>query len=122
VREAVRALGLVVRADEAVAAPMATTLVFPEPVDWTRFSSTMLDKHGIAVAAGFRIGSMGLSADPRVVLPTIAALEQTLGEMGYGVQAGAGVQAARRVFEEEGLSARSADLQDPPPFLEVAQR
>lgn len=101
VREAVRALGLAVKADESVAAPMTTSLVFPRPLDWTAFSGKMLEEHGIALAAGFRIGNMGLVADPRYVIPTIAALEQTLRSMGWDVELGAGVRAAQRVFAEE---------------------
>ncbi len=100
VRQAVRALGLEVKADEAVAAPMTTTLVFPRPIDWTAFSQRMLEDHGIAIAAGFRIGNMGLAADPRHVIPTIAALEQTLRSMGWEVELGAGIRAAERVFAE----------------------
>jgi (S)-ureidoglycine-glyoxylate aminotransferase len=61
-------------------------------------ASTMLEKHGIALAAGFRIGNMGLVADPRCILPTISALELTMRDLGYDVPAGAGLEAARRVF------------------------
>jgi aspartate aminotransferase-like enzyme len=101
VREAVRALGLQVKAGESVAAPMTTTLVFPRPMDWTAFSQKMLEEHGIAIAAGFRIGNMGLAADPRQVIPTIAALEQTLRSMGWDVELGAGIRAAESVFAED---------------------
>ena len=100
VREAIRALGLKVKADEAVAAPMCTTIVFPEDVEWTPLASTMLEKHGIALAAGFRIGNMGFVADPKYIIPTIAALEQTLASLGHQVELGAGVRAAERVFAE----------------------
>jgi aspartate aminotransferase-like enzyme len=102
VRAAVRALGLRPKAADAVAAPMTTTLVFPNDVDWTQFASTMLEQHGIAVAAGFRLGTMGQVADPRCVLPAIAALEQTLCALGYPVELGAGVAAAQRVFAAAG--------------------
>jgi len=98
VRAAIRAMGLKVKADEAVAAPVCTCIEFPGPVDWTRLASTMLEKHGIALAAGFRIGNMGLVADPRCILPTISALELTMRNLGYDVPAGAGLEAAREVF------------------------
>ncbi len=100
IRAALRALGLGVKADEEVAAPMATTIVFPGPVDWTNFSSKMLVEHGIAIAGGFRIGNMGFVADPRYVIPTIAALESTLLDSGFPVEPGAGVKAAEAVFRE----------------------
>ncbi|HBG74000.1 MAG: hypothetical protein A2X25_02335 [Chloroflexi bacterium GWB2_49_20] len=100
IRVALRALGLGVKADEEVAAPMATTIVFPKPVDWTKFASKMLMDYGIAIAGDFRIGNMGFVADPRYVIPTIAALESTLLDFGFPVELGAGVKAAHCVFEE----------------------
>jgi aspartate aminotransferase-like enzyme len=98
VREAIRAMGLKVKADEAVAAPVCTCIEFPHEVDWTELASTMLQEHGIALAAGFRIGNMGLVADPRCILPTISALESTMRKLGYDVPAGAGLERAREVF------------------------
>jgi len=98
VREAIRAMGLKVKADEAVAAPVCTCIEFPREVDWTELASTMLEEHGIALAAGFRIGNMGSAADPRCILPTISALELTMRKLGYDVPAGAGLEAARGVF------------------------
>jgi aspartate aminotransferase-like enzyme len=98
VREAIRAMGLKVRAEEAVAAPVCTCIEFPRAVDWTELASIMLQEHGIALAAGFRIGNMGLVADPRCILPTISALELTMRKLGYDVPAGAGLETAREVF------------------------
>jgi pyridoxamine--pyruvate transaminase len=100
VREAIRAMGLKVKANEAVAAPICTCIEFPQEVDWTELASTMLEDHGIALAAGFRIGNMGFVADPKYILPTISALELTLHRLGYDVVPGMGVEAARRVFAE----------------------
>ena len=102
VREAVRALGLAVKAaDDSIAAPMTTTIVFPPDVEWTPLAREMLERHGIALAAGFRIGNMGLVADPRYVIPTIAALEETMATLGHEVEMGAGVRAAQKVFAKE---------------------
>jgi (S)-ureidoglycine-glyoxylate aminotransferase len=100
VREAIRAMGLKVKADEAVAAPICTCIEFAQEVDWTELASTMLEEHGIALAAGFRIGNMGFVADPKYILPTISALELTLRRLGYDVPPGAGLEAGRRVFAE----------------------
>jgi len=69
-------------------------------VDWTKFASKMLMDYGIAIAGDFRIGNMGFVADPRYVIPTIAALESTLLDFGFPVELGAGVKAAHCVFEE----------------------
>jgi len=103
VREAIRAMGLKVKADEAVAAPICTCIEFPQEVDWTALASTMLQEHGIALAAGFRIGNMGLVADPKCILPTISALELTMRNLGYDVPEGLGLDAARRVFAGAGV-------------------
>jgi aspartate aminotransferase-like enzyme len=103
VREAIRAMGLKVKADEAVAAPICTCIEFTEEADWTELASTMLEEHGIALAAGFRIGNMGFVADPKYIMPTISALELTLRRLGYDVPPGAGLEAARRVFAEASM-------------------
>jgi aspartate aminotransferase-like enzyme len=98
VRAGVRAMGLGVRAEESVAAPISTHLEFDRPVDWTELAGQMLEKHGIALASDFRIGTMGGSADARSVLVTLEALESTLVDLGYPVTHG--VDAAREVLAE----------------------
>jgi aspartate aminotransferase-like enzyme len=103
VRSAARALGLGVRAREQDAAPMSTAIIYPQGLGWADLARTMLEKHGIAMAAGYRIGTMGMAADPRWVLPTIAALEATLRSLGYDVPVGAGVAAARTVYGQAGI-------------------
>ncbi|HID11852.1 MAG TPA: alanine--glyoxylate aminotransferase family protein [Candidatus Latescibacteria bacterium] len=102
VREAVRALGLGVKAKrEEIAAPSCTKVVWPKGLDVGKLGKLMQEKYGVAIG-GDRIGTMGFVARPQYVLPTIYALEQTLKEMGVNVPAGAGVAAATRVFAEEG--------------------
>jgi len=99
VREAVRALGLGVKAKrEEIAAPACTKVVWPEGLD---VGKLLQEKYGVAIG-GDRIGTMGFVARPQYVLPTIYALEQALKEMGVDVPVGAGVEAATRAFAEEG--------------------
>jgi len=88
VRVGVRATGLKVYADEAVASPVSTRIVFDQPVDWTEIMSRMLNAHGIFLASGFRIGTMGESANPDSVLITLEKLQHTLSELGYPVKSG----------------------------------
>ena len=45
-----------------------------------------------------RIGTMGMTASPHYVLPTLSALEMTLRELGHAAEPGAGVGAAQVAF------------------------
>jgi alanine-glyoxylate transaminase/serine-glyoxylate transaminase/serine-pyruvate transaminase len=97
VREGIRAMGLKVLADETVAAPISTRLVFSESIDWTTLASRMLAEQGIALASGFRIGTMGQSASRDAVLATLDGLERVLRKLGYPVRSGG--EAARAIFD-----------------------
>ena len=48
-----------------------------------------------------RIGTMGLTASPHYVLPTLSALELALRDLGYKCEPGAGVAAAQAGFADE---------------------
>ena len=100
VRAALRTLGLgIVAANEVSAAPMTTRIVWPEHLDLIEFHRILLEDHGIAISSLARIGTMGIMAKLEYVLRTISALEQTLNKMGCNLEEGAGVTAAREVFE-----------------------
>ncbi|MXY48629.1 MAG: alanine--glyoxylate aminotransferase family protein [Gemmatimonadetes bacterium] len=100
VHAALRALGLgIVAATEASAAPVATRIALPDHLDATALNRILFEEHGIALSSLARIGTMGFMAVPGHVLRTISALEQTLDRMGWAVEEGAGVAAAREVFE-----------------------
>jgi aspartate aminotransferase-like enzyme len=66
----------------------------------------MRDQYGILIGTGLdrirtstlRIGTMGITASPQYVLPTLSALELTLRDLGYKAEPGAGVGAAQRAF------------------------
>jgi aspartate aminotransferase-like enzyme len=70
--------------------------------------SRMRHEHGILIGTGLaelrtstlRIGTMGITASPSYVLPTLGALELTLRDLGFKADPGAGVAAAQRVFAE----------------------
>jgi alanine-glyoxylate transaminase/serine-glyoxylate transaminase/serine-pyruvate transaminase len=97
VREGVRAMGLGVLAKEEVAAPISTRLVFTKPIDWTTLAATAFKEYNIALASGFRIGTMGQSANPTQVLEALRGLEKTLRALGHPVTSG--VDAAQSVFD-----------------------
>lgn len=103
VHAALGALGLgIVAATEASAAPVATRIdwsVLPDHFDVDELQRILLEDHGIAISSLARIGTMGFMAVPDHVLRTISALEQALVKMGWEVEVGAGVAAAREVFE-----------------------
>jgi aspartate aminotransferase-like enzyme len=68
----------------------------------------MRDQYGILIGTGLdkirtltlRIGTMGLTASPQYVLPTLGALELALRDLGYKCEPGAAVAAAQRTFAD----------------------
>ncbi len=108
VREAVRAIGLQVLAEEEVASPTITGVLTPEGINDAELRDRMVRKHGIMLSGGLgkmrgkmvRIGHMGVTAAPQYVIPTINALEATLEEMGHKFERGAGVAAALENLEK----------------------
>jgi aspartate aminotransferase-like enzyme len=68
----------------------------------------MRERHAILIGTGLaelrtttlRIGTMGLTASPHYVLPTLGALELTLRDLGVKLETGAAVAAAQRVFAD----------------------
>jgi aspartate aminotransferase-like enzyme len=104
-RAAIAAMGLPLFAADDCASP-AITAVMPTGVDAEKIRSVMKKRFDIVLAGGqdhlkgkiFRIGHLGFVSD-RDILTAIGALEATLQELGYeGVQSGAGVAAAAKVF------------------------
>jgi len=107
VRAAVRAMGLELLAEEKVASPTVTVVIFPKGTDADAVRATMFSRYGVMVAglgafipkSGIRIGHMGVTASPQCVLPAIAALEGALAD--HGVKVKAGLTAAQRVFHPQ---------------------
>ena len=69
----------------------------------------MRDAYGILVSTGIealrdvalRVGTMGMTASPLYVLPTLSALGMTLRDLGYKAETGEALAAAQGVFDAE---------------------
>ena len=107
-REGVRALELRVLPDEKVASDTVTVATTPEEVNVNRLREILYDKYDIMIAGaltgvkGIRIGHMGVTASPMFIIPTLAALEATLSDLGMKVKAGSGVAAAMNAYRAWG--------------------
>ena len=104
-REAAKALGLSLFADESCISNVVTAIHLPVGIDGEKPTKIMRDTHGISVAGGqdflkgnlVRISHMGC-LDEYDMLTGISCLEKVLQEMGHPFTVGAGVAAAQRVF------------------------
>jgi aspartate aminotransferase-like enzyme len=95
------------------AAPVRSSTVScvrtPAGVEPAAVVARMRDQHGILIGTGLdriqtttlRIGTMGLTASPLYVLPTLSALELTLRDLGHKCEPGAGLAAAQAVLAGE---------------------
>jgi aspartate aminotransferase-like enzyme len=69
----------------------------------------MRDAYGILISTGIerlrdavlRVGTMGLTASPHFVLPTLSALGMALRDLGYAGRTGDALAAAQAVFDAE---------------------
>jgi aspartate aminotransferase-like enzyme len=104
-KEGVRALGLDLDGEHPERAWAVTAVRAPEGIDGNALVAKIHGDHGIVLAPGqgplkgkvFRIGHLG-QYDRFDIVRCLAALEMTLGEMGYPVKRGAAVAAAEEVF------------------------
>ena len=102
----IEALGLRVYGDQAHKMTNVTGVIAPAGVDYDRVKARMRTEFEIEIGAAFgplagkiwRIGTMGVNARKHAVLQTLAALEAVLRWEGFGAPAGAGVDAAAKVF------------------------
>jgi aspartate aminotransferase-like enzyme len=80
----------------------------PKDVEPAKVVERMRDQYGFLIGTGLaeirtttlRIGTMGITASPHYVLPTLGALELALRDLGYKAEPGAGVAAAQAVFAD----------------------
>jgi (S)-ureidoglycine-glyoxylate aminotransferase len=78
----------------------------PRGVEPAAVVARMREHYGILIGTGLaemrtttlRIGTMGMTASPLYVLPTLSALELALRDLGQAPPPGAGVAAAQTVF------------------------
>ncbi|MEJ2817606.1 alanine--glyoxylate aminotransferase family protein [Caulobacter sp. CCG-8] len=102
----VEAMGLQVYGDKAHKMTNVTAVLAPAGVDYDRVKARMRTEFEIEIGAAFgplagkvwRIGAMGVNARKHAVLQTLAALEAVLRWEGLKAPAGAGVDAAAKVF------------------------
>lgn len=119
-RAGVRALGLRVLADEAIAASCSTCVAMPGDSFPTQdYMQTVWREYGIATAggsqevgemgyAGSRIGLMGFVATLDSVCALLGAMEQVLPRYGVTVTSGAAVSAARAAHASAAGAAAAA--------------
>jgi aspartate aminotransferase-like enzyme len=104
-KEGIRALGLDLDGEHPERAWAVTAVRAPEGVDGNELVARVRRDHGIVLAPGqgplkgkvFRIGHLGHYGRFDIIR-CLAALELTLGDMGYPVKRGAGVAAAEEIF------------------------
>lgn len=104
-REAAKALGLTIFAQESCSSNVLTAINVPSGVDGEKLVKRMRDTYGITIAGGqaelkgkiVRIAHMGM-LDEYDILAGISCLEKVLHEMGYKFNLGAGLSAAQKVF------------------------
>jgi len=78
----------------------------PEGVEPAAVVQRMREQYGILIGTGLdkirtttlRIGTMGITAAPHYVMPTLSTLELALRDLGYKAEPGAGLAAAQEVF------------------------
>jgi aspartate aminotransferase-like enzyme len=109
-RAGVTAMALEMFPDQAVASNTVSSIKTPRGIDPAAVVAAMRDRYGVLIGTGLdkirtstlRVGTMGLTASPHYVLPTLSALELTLRDLGHKAEPGAGVAAAQRVFADNG--------------------
>jgi len=102
---AVEALNLEMFAVKKFRSNTVITIKKPENLNVADIRRVMATKYGVLVAGGMgklkeltmRIGCMGIVSQ-REVLTTVFALENALADLGFKVEVGAGVEAAKKVF------------------------
>jgi len=102
----IEAMGLTVYGDQAHKMTNVTGVITPAGVDYDRVKTRMRTEFEIEIGTAFgplagkiwRIGTMGVNARKHAVLQTLAALEAVLRWEGFKAPAGAGVDAAAKVY------------------------
>lgn len=105
IRAGIKAIGLKLLADDAVASPAVTAIFPPDGVEADNFRKMVREKFGVVLAGGqgklkgkiFRVGHLGY-ADKMDAIIALSAIEMVLKELGQPVQLGKGVAAAEEVL------------------------
>jgi aspartate aminotransferase-like enzyme len=110
VRAAIKTIGLNLFSPDDDSSSAVTAVWSPEGIDPKQITTMMRVEYGITIAGGqgkvkgkiFRIGHCGYFQRSDII-STIDALESVLERLGYKLEKGAGVLAAQKVFDSEGL-------------------
>ncbi len=102
---AVEALKLKTVSNEKVRSNTIIAVRMPSEVNNTELRKIMKEQHHVSVSGGqgklkkliIRIGCMGMISETETIR-TVDALENALNALHYPVQAGTGIEAARKVF------------------------
>jgi len=106
-RAAAMALGLTLFPEESCISNVLTAINLPEEIDSGQVVKIMRDTHGISIAGGqahmkgkiIRIAHMGCVNEDDL-LTGISYLEKVLSELGYQFESEAGVDAAKKIFND----------------------
>src|SRR5882762_5633787 len=107
-RAGVAAMGLEMFPDPSIVSNTVASIKAPRGVDTGAVVQTMRERYGVLIGTGLaeirtttlRIGTMGMTASPHYVLPTLSALELALRDLGVKAEPGAGVAAAQKTFAD----------------------
>ncbi len=107
-RRGLAAMGLDMFPDPAILSNTVSCIRTPKGIDPAAVVTAMRDRYGILIGTGLdrirtttlRIGTMGVTASPLYVLPTLSALELALRDLGHKCEPGAGVAAAQAAFAD----------------------
>src|SRR5205809_3662139 len=109
-RRGITAMGLEMFPDASLLSNTVSCLKTPTAIDPAAVVTRMREQYGILIGTGLdkmrtstlRIGTMGITASPQYVLPTLSALELALRDLGHKGEPGAGVAAAQAAFADAG--------------------
>jgi alanine-glyoxylate transaminase/serine-glyoxylate transaminase/serine-pyruvate transaminase len=104
-RAGLRAVGLRMLCEDAVASNTLTVAYYPEGVRDGEFRKVMAEEYGVVVAGGlgplkeraFRVGHMG-NVNRNDILATLSAIEGSFAKQGHAFRTGSGVSAANQVL------------------------
>lgn len=105
VRNAVKAMGLKVLADEKYASNTVTAIILPENIKYEDLASLLREKYNVIIGGGlgrlkgkvFRIGHLG-SIHHLDIYAVMGAVEMALYELGYKVELGTASKAVAETF------------------------
>ena len=104
----IEAMGIQFLVDEKDRLPQLNTVLVPEGIDEAAVRQRLLNTYNLEIGAGlgalagkvWRIGLMGHASNINNILLCLNALEATLSDMGYSLDAGAAAKAANQRLNE----------------------